>query len=546
MRFAGLALAAICALTLFTGLDRVGLLDWREARDAQVAREMIERRELLTPLYGYGPLLEKPAPAYAPEVVIQLAAKDAPLTSRRVRAVAAIVLIVLTGSIGAHMFGVRAGVLAALVLATSLLVPMAARTDGTQTIASVLGWVGVAGFADAQFARRGGGAARMLVAWAALAAAFTFAGPLPALWPVGGWALYLALARGQDGWRRLMLPAGLVLIAGIALPWYGAMAERHGAAFLSHAPFFPYAVESRGAWWTGPVLMVSFLVVGFFPWSTMLPGALTHAAMWWHRVLRLPVLGRAGDTSHDPIQREVREEGAAHFFVACMAAALLPVALYPGPPLTAALPALPAAALLCGRMLDHLFEDPTRLAAPVRNGAFMLALVGSVGAVLIAMTGPRIEEAAPDLRLLATALFVTAWLPLLALLAGRRTLAAIALTLPVAIGAPIVQWRVLPRMEDWLNARAVADAFQRVAPAGTALVVEGPPRPSLRWYARTNLVPAADLPAAIAAHRAGDGLGYLAFRPAEERRVASRAGGALEIVLRTPTLVLARVHPLTR
>jgi 4-amino-4-deoxy-L-arabinose transferase-like glycosyltransferase len=543
MRFAGLALAAICALTLFTGLDRVGVLDWREARDAQVAREMIARHEVLTPLYGYEPLLEKPAPAYAPEALVQLATSGEPATSRRLRAVYAIVLIVLTGSIGAHMFGVRAGVLAAIVLATSLLVPMAVRTDGTQLLASVLGWVGVAGFADVQFARRGGGTARLLVAWVALAATLALAGPLPALWPVGGWALYLLLARAREGWKRVMLPAGLVLMIGIALPWYGAMFERHGAAFLASAPFFPYAGEARGAWWTGPVLVVSFLVVGFFPWSTLLPGALAHAAVWWHRVLRLPVLSRAGDSRHDPIEREVREEGAAHFFIACMAAALAPLVLYPGPPLTAALPALPAAALLCGRMLDHLFEDSTRLAAPVRNAAFMLALVGSVGAVLVAMVGPRIPEAEAELRRLATVVFATSWLPLLAHFAGRRTLAAIALALPVTIGAPVVQWRLLPRMEDWLNTRAVAGAFERVAPAGAALVVDEAPRPSLRYYATANVVPAAELEKTIAANRASDGLTYLAFRPFNERRVASRTGGPLEIVLRTPTLVLARVHP---
>jgi 4-amino-4-deoxy-L-arabinose transferase-like glycosyltransferase len=544
MRFAGLALAAICALTLFTGLGRVGLLDWREARDAQVAREMIARHEILTPLYGYAAHFEKPAPAYAPEALVQLTGPGAPGTARRLRAVLAIVLIVLTGSIGAHMFGVRAGVLAAVVLATSLVLPMAVRTDGTQLIASVLAWVGVAGFADAQFGRRGGGAARLLVAWVALAAAFAVAGPLPALWPVAGWALYLLLARAHDSWNRILLPAGLVLVAGIALPWYGAMFERHGTTFLAHAAFFPYAAEARGAWWTGPVLAASFLVVGFFPWSTMLPGALTHAATWWHRVLRLPVLGRAGDQRHDPIAREVREEGAAHFFVAGMAAALAPLALYPGPPLTAALPALPAAALLCGRMLDHLFEDPARLTAPVRNAAIILALVGSVGAVLVAMVGPRIGEAEADLRLLATVVFATSWLPLLAWLAGRRTLAAMALALPVTIGTPIVQLRLLPRMEDWLNTRAVAEAFEHVAPAGAALVLDEAPRPSLRWYASANLVAAPDLEAAIAAHRAPDGLTYLAFRPFNERRVASRTGGPLAIVLRTPPLVLARVHPI--
>lgn len=543
MRFAGLALAAICALTLFTGLDRVGFLDWREARDVEVAREMISRREVLTPLYGNQALFAKPTPAYGPEALVQLATSGAPAPSRRVRAIYAIALIVLTGSIGAQLFGVRAGVLASIVLSSSLMLPLAARMDGTQLLATLLGWAGVAGFADAQFGRRPGGSSRLLVAWGALAAALMIGGPMPALWPIGGWALYLALARARDGWSRIALPAGLVLMIGLALPWYGAMTERYGGRFLAHAPFFPYAAEVRGPWWSGPVLTASFLVVGFFPWSAMLPGALTHAATWWRRVLRAPVLGGRGDIRHDPIVREVREEGAAHFLIACMAIALAPIVFYPGAPLTAALPAVPAAALLCGRLLDHLFEDPVRLHAPVRNAVFMLALVGTVGAVLLAMIGPRIREAEPELRLVATVVFVTSWLPVLAHLAGRRKIAAMALALPVAIGAPAVQLRLLPKMEDWLDTRSVAEAMQAVAPHDAALVLPTPPRPSLRLDLDHNIVVADSLAAAVAANRSGDGLTYLAFRPHEERRVASDAGGSLEIVLRTPTLVLARVHP---
>jgi 4-amino-4-deoxy-L-arabinose transferase-like glycosyltransferase len=541
MRFAGLALAAVCALTLFTGIDRPGLFDWREARDAQVAREMIARQEVLTPLYGDAFHFEKPAPAYAPEALVQWLASDPVTMSRRVRAVFAILLLVLTGSIGAQMFGARAGVLAALVLATALLLPLSVRTDGTQLLATLLAWVGVAGLADAQFMRRAGRALRLVVAWGALTATLVIAGPLPALWPVAGWALYLALARDGEGWRRVALPAGLVLMIGVALPWYGAMYERHGAAFLAHAAFFPYAAETRGAWWSGPLLTLSFLVVGFFPWSALLPGAVTHAATWWHRALRMTVLRTGGDR-HDPIAREVREEGAAHFFVACMLAALVPVALYPGPPLTAALPALPAAALLCGRLLDHAFEDAARLRAPLRNAVWMMALVGSVGAVLVAMVGPRIPEAAPDLRLVATLVFVTSWIPVLIYLTGRRAVAALTLALPVTIGTPVVQSRLLPALEGWLNTRAVAEAMGHVAPLEARLVLIEPPRPSLRWYLARNLVVADDLGAAVARERADDGLTYIAFRPYRESAVASGAGGVMEIVLRTPTLVLARVH----
>ncbi|HET7224789.1 MAG TPA: hypothetical protein VFK69_03655, partial [Candidatus Eisenbacteria bacterium] len=92
MRFAPLALAVILGLVLFTGLSDTGLLDVREARDAAVARELIERREVLTPLYAGDPLWEKPTPAYALEVLARFAGSS-PRRSRLQRALLATLLV---------------------------------------------------------------------------------------------------------------------------------------------------------------------------------------------------------------------------------------------------------------------------------------------------------------------------------------------------------------------------------------------------------------------------------------------------------------------
>ena len=110
--------------------------------------------------------------------------------------------------------------------------------------------------------------------------------------------------------------------------------------------------------------MASFLVVGFFPWSSLLPGAILHAAAFWRAARghvqrsESPALG----ASEDPLARERHEESASHFFIACLIAALVPIAIYPGPPLSAVLPALPAAALLCGRF--SIICSKTRAVSP--------------------------------------------------------------------------------------------------------------------------------------------------------------------------------------
>src|SRR5258706_7942830 len=96
MRLAPVVLATLCVAVLFLGLDSVGYLDWREARDAEVAREMLRRREALTPLYGRAALFEKPVLAYAPEVLARRLAPDSPLRSRQMRPFLAVLLLLRT------------------------------------------------------------------------------------------------------------------------------------------------------------------------------------------------------------------------------------------------------------------------------------------------------------------------------------------------------------------------------------------------------------------------------------------------------------------
>src|SRR5580698_7127957 len=55
-----LLLAGFCAFLFFYGLGQFGLIGADEPRYAQVAREMLERRDWVTPTLGGQPWLEKP------------------------------------------------------------------------------------------------------------------------------------------------------------------------------------------------------------------------------------------------------------------------------------------------------------------------------------------------------------------------------------------------------------------------------------------------------------------------------------------------------
>jgi 4-amino-4-deoxy-L-arabinose transferase-like glycosyltransferase len=55
-----LLISVFCAFFFFYGLGRFGLVGADEPRYAQVAREMLERRDWITPTLGGTPWLEKP------------------------------------------------------------------------------------------------------------------------------------------------------------------------------------------------------------------------------------------------------------------------------------------------------------------------------------------------------------------------------------------------------------------------------------------------------------------------------------------------------
>jgi 4-amino-4-deoxy-L-arabinose transferase-like glycosyltransferase len=530
-----LALAALLAITLLPGLAAIEPIDVREARDAQVTRESAPRKEWITPTYARDPFFDKPLFGYAPELMAQwLLRRIEPGvepgrteagTSRAVRVALAAALALLVAMIGSRAFGARAGWLAGCALASSVGLPLATRADGAQLLATLCAWLGVGALLEVLQRRARRPDSVRVTGWVALGAAMLVGGPLSALWPLAGFALYFSLVRGHGGGRDLRPGSGLLIVLGMALPWYGVMAAIHRGAFLSRMPWFPYAMEPRIHWLTGPLVALSYPVVLGFPWTPVLAASLRDTA----------------ERLRSAASSDLRESGHAASLLLCMlVAGAAPVALYPHPPLTAALPSVPAAALLCGRFLDRVFEGDG--GARLLAGATRLcAALGTAVALLAVVMGTRIEEAAPGLRLLAATLLLASWAPLLSDLASRRRLAAALFALPVALGAPIVSTRVLPAMEPWLNASQIAEGLQSVAPQRAPLVLLQDAPPSLRLLLPRNFVRAQRLSDPLANYAARDGNVYVAFPPALEHVAARTSPVPIEILMRTPTLVLARI-----
>ncbi len=542
-RLLPLALIALIALTLLPGIASVDALDEREARDLLTAYESTQGRQWLSPIYGHEVYFEKPLAGFAPEVLARRAVRrffpsggefrDVAV-SRLVRAALAAALAFAVAAIGTRVFGARSGWLAGCALASMFGLPLAARADGVQVLVTLLAWLGIGAWLDVLTGRARAGGLSMALGWFALGGVAVAGGPVPALWPVAGVAIYFALARHHAGWKVLDPASGALIVAGIALPWYGLMVAIHGVSFLPHVPWFPYASGTRGSWLAGLPLALSFAVVTSFPWTPLFAAALADAALRLRRSVTRVVPTSALDPEH-----------VEHVLLALALAATLPIALYPGPPLTAALPVLPAVALLVGRFADRVLDGATEPRA-LTQATRLLAAFGTTFALAGVALSLRLPDAAPSVRLVAALLFLASWAPLLADLRGARRLALALFALPAALGAPVLFLRVLPPLEPWLNARAVADTVERVSPPFAPLVVWEPPPPSLRQALKRNfLTPSLVGPGAENAV-ARDGFVYAVWRPSREGAALGEAeafGGDPEVLVRTPVLVLARFRP---
>jgi 4-amino-4-deoxy-L-arabinose transferase-like glycosyltransferase len=532
-----LLLGAVSVLGLFVGLQSTGFSDDREARDAAVAREVWWRRELIRPMLGGEPELAKPWLGYMPELAGAAWTGHSPVGSRAIRAGAAVLLVLGTGWLGARHLGRRAGWAGAAALASSLAVPLAVRSDGLIVIATLLGWLAAWLFADVLL--RGYSPWRVSLAYLLLATTLMMAGPLPALWPLGGLVLGLWWAHAPSLWRRLHPIAGLLVMIGLALPWYGAMTYLLGGEFLVRALGFPYADPSAGHWYAFPARALGFLVVGFFPWSTLLPEAALRAVRWPPPIDLIALL-TPGERPSAPPALTLEPLLLGWLVVAAVAMPVPPAA-----PLSAALPALPAAALLVGRALARVFDRDAAWSRAAVQAALLMGVTGTAGAVLMAMVSPRLTTAAPALRLAATFLLVSSWAPFAATLLRQPAVAAALMALPVALGTPLVFARTLPALEEYLDTRVAAEAFHATAPAGTPLLVVGMPPASLRLRVREHLVEPLDLPQALREQRGTDGYAYVAFPAARESEVARAASPApIEVLIRAPSMGLARVQEL--
>ncbi len=263
-----LLLAAFCGFLFFYGLGAFGLVGADEPRYAQVAREMLDRSDWVTPTLEGKAWLEKPVLYYWQAM---LSFRATGVSDRAARLPAAIDAALLIAGIYCFLRRFRPGseldgALIAASCAGVVIFAHAATTD--MPLAATFSLALLAWFAWHESQRR----IYLASAYAFLALGTLAKGPVaPALAAV----VVVLFAAVKGDWRalqRTLWIPGMALYLAVALPWYAAVQMRNPEFFrffiLEHnlARFSQDAYHHRQPFW----FYLPVFLLAMMPWALVL------------------------------------------------------------------------------------------------------------------------------------------------------------------------------------------------------------------------------------------------------------------------------------
>ncbi len=266
------------ALILFLpGRASLPAIDRDESRYMQATSQMLETHNFIDVRFQDQPRYLQPAGIYwleaASVAVFSDPAAREPWAYRIPSLLAAVASVLLTAWIGSTLFGASAGTVAALLLATSLL--MGAEARMAKIDAALLATILVAqasllriyldGIAGVPTRRRWAA-----LHWAALGVGLMLKGPLILLvsW---GTILGLMLSERRVAWlRRLHASWGFALMLAIVLPWCVAIGVASGGDFFAKSVgdnFLGKVAQGQQAHGFPPGYYLGVFAISFWPGS---------------------------------------------------------------------------------------------------------------------------------------------------------------------------------------------------------------------------------------------------------------------------------------
>jgi 4-amino-4-deoxy-L-arabinose transferase-like glycosyltransferase len=358
-----------------------GLWEPDEGRYVEVARGMLTSGDYLTPHLGEVPHFTKPPLTYWLVAAGLATLGQNEWGARLGHGLAFAATALLVAGLGARLLGPE-GRWAGLLYATMVL-PFAGGSIVTpDTLLALAETAALAAFWRGWTSPTAGAARRwMLGFWAGLGVAFLTKGP-PALLPLLIVLPFACLAPRPPApvsravWLR---PAGVLVGAGLALPWFLLVALRHDgllAYFLGaevYARVATAAHHRNSPWYMGLLLYPTTLVLGTLPWSLTWPAARR----------RLPGRATLAWLRAEPRRLFLAAWILVPLVVLSLARSRLPLYL---------LPAFPALAVASAGAWRVARRDPAPTWWPGRSGLVALAGSGLLALRLLAAWHPVAQD----------------------------------------------------------------------------------------------------------------------------------------------------------
>ena len=483
------ALLLLCAALYLPGLFTLPVLDRDEARFAQATKQMLATGDYVVPYFQDEMRAKKPVAIYwfqsASVAAAQalgaggeggVAAENGPgIWAYRIpSAIGAVLVTLLTWRLGTLLCGARAGPLAgAFIAASVVLVGEAniAKTDAALAASIVAAQLALARVWLARDPTRlDPGPGNAVLFWVALAVGVLLKGPIAPM-VVGLTAVGLAAATREIRWLALLRPVrGLLLLAGLTLPWAVAAWIETGGAFFGEAvggdlvPKLVGGQESHGA---PPGYYLALVALTFFPASLLLLPALVGA---WR----------------------ARRTDAGLFLLAWIVPNWLVFELVPTKLPHYVLPIYPALAILCAGIMVAALRNPARLKSRLVRisagiwGVVALALAAFlVAAPALLPEGMGIEPG--PWPVVGAGLFAAMAVQALAM-TWRARPAAVALALVasgIALAVAVLEF-TRPRLDALWIAERTRQELTELGLAGRPVVTAGFSEPSLVFYVGTT------------------------------------------------------------
>lgn len=495
----------LSAAPYFVNLGTSSLWDTNEAFYAETPREMIESGNFSDPTFNYLPRLNKPPLSYW--IVagsyrlfgISEGAERVPI------ALGAVILMATAFALGRAAASNEAGLISAIALAANPRFLFFARRIIIDVYIAMFLALALLFFALALRTIDRGEMPRrrfyLVMMYVTIGLAVITKGPVGVVLPALTFLLFALTTKRFNLFREMMLPAGFVLVAVIALPWYVSICHNHGwryiASFLLGDNLSRY---TSGNW--GPSRSVFFyvpvLLGDLFPWSLLLIPALgtfllaglrriLHSALRWSG--RDAKVGAGKDRKEDAgVLAVYGLAGSTNLLLFLWIVSIVGFfSLSKGKEDLYILPIYPAAMAIVGVLLSRFIDE----AATTSNFTRLVSRILVVTAVAVLATGCALlylRGIMPvTLRLagvvpISIAAILGGGLIFLAVVMKRRFITVLAMMLTMAVINWVIVLRMVPDYERFQPVPPIAEIIRSRAGAKARICYFKYAAPSLVYY----------------------------------------------------------------